>query len=113
MSSDILEFSVEQPHGLFRFRVIRLANGLLILVTDTDSFRLGLSAVAVPPPVGSRSPTSMSVLGTGMDLSIVRAIAERIATLTGHTCLVVVGVRHLDLTVMTEIVNSLKMHLGT
>ncbi len=111
MSSDILEFSVEQPHGLFRFRIMRLANGLLILISDSDSFRLGLSAVAVPPPHDSKIPTSMSLLGAGMDLSMVRAIAERIASLTGHTCLVVVGVRHLDMTVMSEIVNALKNHL--
>ncbi|NWF96138.1 MAG: hypothetical protein HXY34_08340 [Candidatus Thorarchaeota archaeon] len=111
-SDDTCEFESNLPHGLFRFRIIRLANGYLVLVTDSESFRFGVSAIAAPPVEGSRDHTSMSLLGTGLDTTLVRTIAERVSVLTNSTCMLMVAVSGLDRNVMMEIAGALRSHFS-
>ncbi len=107
---DIKEFESDYSQGKLRVRIMDLTNGTLILLSDTDSFRLGQSAVAIPPGHGRSEPTSTGLFSTGIDSTPVRTIAERVAIFTNQTTMVVVGVKEITQSVMMEIVLILKNH---
>ncbi|MFW9920512.1 MAG: hypothetical protein ACFFED_12990 [Candidatus Thorarchaeota archaeon] len=111
MTSDITEFESKYSKGTLRVRMIELDNGLLVLLSDSEKFRLGQSAVAIPPGQGRAEPTSAGVFSGALDSALIRTIAERIAALTGQTCMVVSGIREISREVMMEIVVIFKNHL--
>jgi hypothetical protein len=108
---DIREFESETNTGKLRFRIMDLENGALVLITDTTAFKLGLSAVAIPPGQGRNEPTSSSLFTMGLDGTLIRTIAERVAALLNKTCMIVVHMSQLDRATMVDIVSALKTHL--
>ena len=107
---DIQEFETDFSQGKLRVRIMTLDNGTLILLSDSDNFRLGQSAVAIPPGHGRSEPTSAGLFSTGMTSTTVRTIAERVAVFTNQTSMVVVGVKDITQDVMMELVLILKNH---
>lgn len=112
-SDDITEFISETPQGKLKVRVMSLDNGLLILVSDRDSFKFGISAFAIPPAQGRSEPSSAGLFTVGAENTYVRTIAERIAVWTTKTCMLIVGVKNLDQRWMMEILSTLKTNLLT
>ncbi|TFG33883.1 hypothetical protein EU527_06140 [Candidatus Thorarchaeota archaeon] len=108
---DISEFTSETSIGVIRFRILNLANGHLLLISDKDQYRLGVSAVAIPPGQGSSEPTSASLFSMGIDITLVRTLAERVAAWTNTTCMVIIGISQLTREVMIELLLVLKNHL--
>jgi len=108
---DIREFESEFSQGKLRGRVIYLENGILLLLSDSERFRISLSAVAIPPSHGRREPVSTGFLSTGPDATLVRTIAERVAAWTNQTCMLVIAVNGLNRALMMEIIAILKNHL--
>ncbi len=111
MSSDVTEFESNYSKGILRVRLIELENGLLVLLSDSERFRLGQSAVAIPPGQGRTDPTSSGVFSGVLESALIRTIAERIAIMTGHTCMLVSGIREMSRDTMMEIIVILKNHL--
>ncbi len=110
---DISEFSSETSMGTIRVRILDLENGLLILISDKERFRLGISAVAIPPGQGSTEPTSAGLLSMGVDNALVRTVSERVAYWTNRTCLVVIGLAQMNREVIIELMSLLRNHLVT
>ncbi len=113
MSNDIREFDVDSAQGKIRFRIMDMENGLLLLISDSDLFRIGLSAVAVPPRQGRKEPTSSGLFTMGLDATMVRTLAERVTAWTNKTCMVVVGLKGFNRESMMELTTILKGHLLT
>jgi len=107
---DVSEFSSETSIGTIRFRILDLENGLIILISDKERFRLGLSAVAIPPGQGSSEPTSTGLFSMGLDNALVRTVAERVASWTNRTCMIVMGLTQMNREIMLEIVSLLRNH---
>jgi hypothetical protein len=110
---DISEFSSETSIGMIRVRILNLENGLLVLVSDKEHFRLGLSAMAIPPGQGSSEPTSTGLFSMGLDNALARTVAERVASWTNRTCMIVLGLPQISRENMLEIVSMLRDHLVT
>jgi hypothetical protein len=110
---DIRGFEVETSLGIVKMRIIELENGLLFMFSDSDSYRLGFSAVAIPPSQGRREPSSASVFSTGLDAALSRSLAEKIAALTGQTCMIVLALKNLNQIVIMELLNNIKSILVT
>ena len=106
---DIDEFESDASVGKIRFRVMRLENGTLLLISDSDKFRIGLSAVAIPPGQGRTDPTSAGFLTMGLDAALVRTLAERIAAWTSQTCMLI-SVKGFNQAIMMELTSILKNH---
>jgi hypothetical protein len=113
MSNDIREFDFDTSFGKIRLRIMDMENGLLLLVSDADQYRLGFSAVAIPRGQGRNEPTSTGLFTMGLDATLVRTIAERVAAWTNKTCMIVVGVKGLNREMMMELTTILKGHLLT
>ncbi len=111
MNADITEFESRYSGGSLRVRLIELENGLLVLLSDAERFRIGQTAMAIPPGQGRTEPTSTGVFSGAMDSALIRTIAERIAAMTGQACMVVSGIREMTRNIMMEIVVILKNHL--
>lgn len=111
MATDITEFVSTYSKGTLRVRMLELENGLLVLLSDSEKFRLGQSAMAIPPGQGRSEPTSAGVFSGALDSALIRTIAERIAAMTGQTCMIVSGIREISRETMMEIVVILKNHL--
>jgi len=107
---DIYEFSSETSIGTIRVRILDLENGLLILISDKEQFRLGLSAVAIPSGQGSSEPTSTGLFSLGLDNALVRSVTERVASWTNRTCIIITGLTQMNRDIMIEIVSLLKDH---
>jgi hypothetical protein len=107
---DTIEFEAPISKGNLKIRVTTLENGILILLTDGGSFRLGQSAIAIPPGHGRQEPTSTGFFTTGPDSTIVRTLAERVAGITNQTCMLVVGMKEITQAMMLEIMLTLKNH---
>jgi hypothetical protein len=105
---DIKEFEVNTSQDKVKMRIIELENGLLIMLSDSDKYRLGFSAVAIPPGQGRQGPSSASVFSTGLDAALSRTLAEKIAALTGQTCMIVLAMKNLSQLAIMEILNSIK-----
>lgn len=108
---DISELTSETSIGTVRIRILNLENGLLLLFSDKEQYRLGISAVAIPPGQGRSEPTSTALFTMGLDITLVRTIAERVASWTNNTCMVVSGIPQLNREVMMEILSVLRDHL--
>jgi len=108
---DIRDFERETEHGRFRVRAMDLENGLLVLISDSERYRLGLSALAIPASPGHVEPTSTGFLSVGEDAVQVRILAESVARRTGRTCMLVVAMKELNRTTMMEITKALREYL--
>jgi hypothetical protein len=108
---DISEFSSETSAGTIKIRIMDLSNGQLVLITDSDRFRLGLSAVAIPAGQGRSEPTSTGLFTEGLEITLVRTLAERVASWTNQTCMLVLGMSALTRERMMELTSLLKDHL--
>jgi len=108
---DISELTSETSIGTVKIRILNLENGLLMLFSEKDQYRLGISAVAIPPGQGRSEPTSTALFTMGLDTSLVRTIAERIASWTNNTCMVVSGLHQLNRDVTMELLSILRDHL--
>jgi hypothetical protein len=112
-SADIEDFKSTLSHAILSFRVMRLENGLLVMISDSDAFRLGQSAISVPSGQLRREPTSVAMSGVGQDIMIVRSIAERISAWTNSMCMLIMAVKSVDRELMLEIINVLKNRLAS
>ena len=110
---DITEFSSETSGGPVKIRIMTLTNGILVLMSDSNKFRLGLSAMAIPAGQGRSEPTSIGFFTTEMESTLVRTLAERVALWTNQTCMLVVGMSSLTRERMMELMSVLKDHLLT
>ncbi len=110
---DISEFSSETSAGTIKIRIMDLSNGQLVLITDSDRFRLGLSAVAIPAGQGRSEPTSTGLFTEGLEITLVRTLAERVASWTNQTCMLVLGMSALTRERMMELTALLRDHLVT
>lgn len=110
---DITQFTTDTSLGAIRILRFNLANGIMLLLTDSDKFKLGLSAVAIPPGPGRSEPTSTGFYTMGLDTMLVRTMAERVASWTNQTCMIVVGVKNLNREIMMELTSVLRDHLVT
>ena len=108
---DIEEFTCETQIGVIHIRIITLANGFLLLFSDKEEYRLGISAMAIPPGQGRAEPTSTALFTTGLDVTLVRTLVERIASWTNSTCMIVMGIPQLTREVMMELLQVLKNRL--
>jgi hypothetical protein len=108
---DIDEFEADTSIGKVRVRKFSLANGVMLMLTDSKEFRLGLSAVAIPPGPGRSEPTSTGFYTMGLDTTLIRTMAERVASWTNQTCMLVVGVKTLTRELMMELTAILRDHL--
>lgn len=108
---DISELTSETSIGTVKIRILNLENGLLLLFSDKEQYRLGISAVAIPPGQGRSEPTSAASFTMGLDITLTRTIAERVASWTNNTCMVVSGVTQLNRDVMMELLSTLRDHL--
>jgi hypothetical protein len=108
---DITEFSSETSTGIIKVRIMNLSNGRLVLITDSDQFRLGVAAVAIPAGQGRSEPTSSGLFTMGLDATLVRTLAERIASWTNQTCMLVLGTSPLTRESMMELTTLLRNHL--
>ncbi|MGY5854359.1 MAG: hypothetical protein RTU92_12400 [Candidatus Thorarchaeota archaeon] len=107
---DIEEFESDASIGKIRCRVMQLENGTLLLISDSDKFRMGLSALAIPPGQGRTEPTSAGFLTMGLDAALVRTLAERIAAWTNKTCMLIISVKGFNQASMMELTSILKNH---
>ena len=110
---DITEFSSETSFGTAKVRMMTLTNGLLVLITDSTQFKLGLSAVAIPAGQGRSEPTSAGFFTKELDSTLVRTLAERLAMWTNQTCMLVAGMSSLTRERMLELMSLLKDRLLT
>lgn len=110
---DISEFSSETSVGTIKIRIMDLSNGQLVLITDSDRFRLGLSAVAIPAGQGRSEPTSTGLFTEGLEITLVRTLAERVASWTNQTCMLVLGMSALTRERMMELTSLLRDHFVT
>jgi len=108
---DTSELTSETSIGTVRIRILNLENGLLLLFSEKEQYRLGISAVAIPPGQGRSEPTSAASFTMGLDITLARTIAERVASWTNSTCMVISGVTQLNRDVMMEILSTLRDHL--
>ncbi len=108
---DISDLSSETSIGTVKIRIMTLQNGLLLLFSEKEHYRLGISAVAIPPGHGSSEPTSTPLFTMGIDTTLVRTMAERIASWTNSTCMVVCGLTQLNRVLMMELLSFLRDHL--
>ncbi|MFW9955394.1 MAG: hypothetical protein ACFFD3_12645 [Candidatus Thorarchaeota archaeon] len=110
-ADDITEFESQFSKGTLKVRIVELENGLLVFLSDSQKYRLGQSAMAIPPGQGRTEPTSAGVFTGGLDAALVRTLSERVSVITGQTCMVISGVRDLTRETMMEIMLILKNHL--
>lgn len=110
-TDDTTEFETQFSKGTLKVRVTEFENGILLLLSDSTKYRLGQSAMAIPPGHGRTEPTSAGVFTGGLDSAMVRTLAERVAGITGQTCMIISGVRDITRETMMEIMLILKNHL--
>ncbi|TFG13477.1 hypothetical protein EU537_06310 [Candidatus Thorarchaeota archaeon] len=107
---DIDEFEKEFSEGKLKIRIVELENGLLILLSDSEKYRMGHSAAAIPPSHTRPQPTSTGLFSTGPDSVLVRTLAERVADITKQMVMIVAGVQDLNPNTMIELMQLLKNH---
>lgn len=89
---DITEFSADTSTGKIKVRVMSLSNGKIVLISDSDQFRLGFSALANPAGRDRSEPTSSSLFTRELDSAMVRILAERVVSWTNQTCMLILGI---------------------
>jgi len=107
---DIEEFEKEFSEGKLKIRIVELENGLLILLSDSEKYRMGHSAAAIPPSQTRSQPTSTGLFSTGPASVLVRTLAERVAEITRQMVMIVAGVKDMDQKTMMELMQLLKNH---
>jgi hypothetical protein len=110
---DISEFSKDTSFGMVKIRIMTLENALLIMISDTDSFKIGLSAIAIPPGKGSSGPTSTGLFSMNIDTALVRTMSERLAVWTNQTCMVIIGLKQMNREITLELLKLLRDYLVT
>jgi hypothetical protein len=110
---DIREFEVDTSLGKVKVRIIELENGSLLMFSDSEKYRLGFSAIAIPPGQGRSGPTSASMFSTGLDTTLSRTLAEKVAALTGQTCMIVLAMKDTSQLAIMELLNGIKSILVT
>jgi len=110
-SDDISEFTSDTSIGTIHVRIVDLTNGLLLLLSDRDQYRLGITVVAIPPGQGRSEPTSSSLFSMEMDATLARTLVEQIANWTNKTCMIVLGIPKMTREVMMELLLVLKNRL--
>jgi hypothetical protein len=110
---DIRQFVSDTSQGKILFRIMDFENGTLVLISDSDKLRLGLSAVAIPPGHGRSEPTSTGLFSAGLDAALVRTFAERVSAWTNQSCMVVIAMSTLNQVIVMELLTILKNHLLT
>jgi hypothetical protein len=110
---DITEFTSETSTGSVKIRIMTLTNGLLVLISDSNKFRLGLSAMAIPAGQGRSEPTSVGFFTKEIDSTLVRTLAEKLASWTNQTCMLVVGMSTHSRERMLELMSLLRDHFLT
>jgi hypothetical protein len=108
---DIREFETDFSQGILKVRIMELENGVLILLSDSNQYRLGQSAVAIPAGHGRTQPTSTGLFSTGVDSTNVRTLSERVSAITNQTSMVVSGLKEMTQPILMEIMLILKNHL--
>ncbi|MFX0106946.1 MAG: proteasome assembly chaperone 4 family protein [Candidatus Hodarchaeota archaeon] len=108
---DIREFELETTKGKINVRIMNLENAIMVFLTSHDRFRMGPSALAIPPGHGRTTSTSMDFFSGDLAPVIVRSLAERVAVWLGMRCMVIVSIKELDHALMGEILKQLKGHL--
>lgn len=106
--SGISDFSAETSKGKLLFRLMELDNGLMVLISDSNKYRIGPSAVAIPSSTGQSGPSSTGLFTMGVDTTLVRTIAERLSAWTAQPCMAIVAVSDFDRSTMLEVVSILK-----
>ncbi|TXT56730.1 MAG: hypothetical protein BAJATHORv1_20323 [Candidatus Thorarchaeota archaeon] len=107
-SESFHDISTEISSGTLKVRIMELQNGLLILLSDSDEFRLGLSAVAMPGMEDRKNPTSTGIFTFDTNAMLIRTLSEQITTISGQSCMVISSVRNLNQLKLMEIMNVLK-----
>lgn len=110
-ATDIDDFEIETSTGLLRLRVMYLENGLVVLLSDSDNFRLGNTAVGIPEGRGRTEPTSTTLFSNAIDSTLARTLAERVSSWKNQACILVVSVKELDRTSTMDVMRALKQHL--
>ncbi|MHA2141363.1 MAG: hypothetical protein ACXADC_03010 [Candidatus Thorarchaeota archaeon] len=110
---DIRQFESDTSQGKILVRIMDLENGTLVLISGSEKFRLGLSAVAIPPGQGRTEPTSTGLFSAGLDAALVRTLAERVAAWVNKSCMIVVAVNTLNQAFLMELMTILKNHFLT
>ncbi len=108
---DITEFESDLLSGHIKVRIIDMDNGLLVMITDSDKFKLGVTSLAIPSRPGMDTPVSSGIFSPGSDDTMVRTIAERISAWTKRPCLLVVHAKSKDREFMVGILTLLKNQL--
>ena len=106
--SDIRQFEINTSRSKVRVRIMEFENGQIFLLSDSEKFRLGLTAVAIPPSQGRAEPTSAGFLSAGIDSTHIRTIAERLSSWIGQTCMIIAAVGTIDQAYMLELLTALK-----
>jgi hypothetical protein len=69
--------------------------------------------MAIPPGQGRSEPTSVGFFTTEIESTLVRTLAEKLASWTNQTCMLVVGMSSLTRERMLELMSVLRDHLLT
>ena len=85
-----------------------LTNGVLVLISDSNKYRLGLSAMAIPAGPGRSEPTSIGFFTAEMESTLIRTLAERVASWMNKTCMLIVAMSSLTKERMMELMSVLK-----
>ncbi|MHA1832743.1 MAG: hypothetical protein ACTSV7_02020 [Candidatus Baldrarchaeia archaeon] len=118
MSKMVFEEKIEEKGYQISILCIRLANGIIIIVTDT-TYKIGTIAMAIPSRIPEISKRAVSSLLTAFDMKgevVARAIAERLATELGMAVLAIVNLKEKSLdrykTVVKGVNNLIKKIKG-
>jgi hypothetical protein len=112
-TDDIQDFESQTSQGTVYIRIITMENGHLVLISDSERYRLGLSAIAIPAGHGRNEPTSVDLVSMGLESDLVRLIAEGVSAWTNQACMILVGMKNLDRLVMMDLTLFLKNHFMT
>ncbi|MBD3405795.1 MAG: hypothetical protein GF411_06655 [Candidatus Lokiarchaeota archaeon] len=105
---EINDISVEISSGTLYIRIMDLENGMLILLSDSLKFRLGVSVIAMPGTDVHRRPLSRGIFAYDGNTSLLRSLSEQIARLSGRSCMLVSSVKELDQAKLIEIMAVFK-----
>lgn len=118
MTEMIFEEKVEEKGYKISILGLKLANGMIVIVTDT-TYKIGTIALATPSRIPEVSKKAISSLLTAFDMQgevVTRAIAERLSTELNTVVLAIVNLKGRDIeryrTIMKGINNLIKKIKG-
>ncbi len=109
---DTQDIELDTSSVTVRARIVTLENGRLLLLTDSEGFRLGPVAIGVPPRSRMSLPVSAEMFASPEDSALVRIIAERLSLWSGNAWLVVAGLRSISREFLLELLSGLRSALG-